>query len=73
MAGVETVDQIRVELRAPPLAGHAQRGLGATGVMERLDAVRQVDQADGGRECIGADRTGYSSAGLARAPRGLRC
>ena len=54
MAGTEAVNEVRIELRAAPLAGHPQRGLGAAGVVERLDAVGQVDQADG--------RTASSSA-----------
>ena len=56
----EAVDEVRIELRAPPLTGHAQRGLGAAGVVERLDAVGQVDQADGGSQAIGAGRPGHA-------------
>jgi hypothetical protein len=59
MPGTEAVDQARVELRAPPLAGHLQRGLRAAGVVERLDAIGQVDQANGRREVIAAGRARY--------------
>jgi hypothetical protein len=61
MAGAEAVDKVGIELRAAPLTGHAHCSLRATGVMERLDTVRQLDQADGRREFVGADRTWYSS------------
>src|SRR6185437_15734511 len=61
MPGTETVDQARVELCAPPLAGHLQRGVSAACVMECLDAVGQVDQANGRSEVIAAGRTGYPS------------
>jgi len=40
VAVTEAVDEIRIELRAPPLAGHPQRGLGAAGMVERFDDVR---------------------------------
>ena len=59
MPGAEAVDQLRVELRAPPLPGHVQRGLGAAGVVERLDGVGQVDQADGRSETTGTSRPGH--------------
>ena len=52
--GTEAVDQAWIKLRAPPLTGHPQRRLGASGVVERLDAVGQLDQADGGSQAIGA-------------------
>lgn len=59
MPGAEAVDQARVELRAPPLAGHPQRDLRAASVVERLDAVGHVDEANGRGEVIAAGLTGY--------------
>ena len=59
--GTETIHQIWIELRAPPLAGYAQRGLGAPSMVERLDEVGQVDQADGGSKTLGTGRTGHPS------------
>ena len=62
MAGTETINQLWIELGAPPLAGYLQRGLRAAGVVERLDEVGQVHQAYGGSQSIGAGRTRYPSA-----------
>jgi hypothetical protein len=58
--GAEAVSQARIELRAPPFTHHSQRRLGAAGMVERLDAVGQVDQADGRSQAVGAGRPGHS-------------
>src|SRR5579859_280752 len=62
MAVTETINQLWIELGAPPLPGYLQRSLGAAGVVERLDDVGQVHQADGRSQSIGAGRTGYPSS-----------
>ncbi len=54
----ESIDQIRIELRASAARGDLDGGFHPAAVMERFDVVGEVDESDGGCQFSLADTTG---------------